>query len=164
MLHAEAFAKKAASVRSIVVEKTMQPHCNLQDHFEHVPRISLKKQLQLRVLRGARQSRRRKRAGVRRGIPTYRFRWPERPRREPRRRVVTPFYNNKMCLSEMQGSAKARSLWPPAVGGRALPDQADGARVSNWRRRPHPTRIPAQIQPVPPAASASKWSSVERPS
>ena len=96
--HAEAFAKKPASVRSIVVEKTMQPHCNLQDHFEHVPRTSLKKQLQLRVLRSARQSRRRKRAGVRRGIPTYRFRWPERPRREPRRRVVTPFYNNKIAL------------------------------------------------------------------
>ena len=52
--------------------------------------------LQLRALRDARQSRRRKRAGVRRGIPTYRFRWPERPRREPRRRVATPFYNNKV--------------------------------------------------------------------
>ena len=96
--HAEAFAKNPASVRSVVVEKTMQPHCNLNNHFEHVPRISLKKQLQLRVLRSARQNRRRKRAGVRRGIPTYRFRWPERPRREPRRRVATPFYNNKMYV------------------------------------------------------------------
>ena len=73
MPHAEAFAKNPASVRSIVVEKTMQPHCNLPDHFEHVSRIPLKKQLQLRALRGARQSRRRKRACVRRGIPTYRF-------------------------------------------------------------------------------------------
>ena len=81
--HAEAFAKNPASVCSIVVEKTMQPHCNLQNHFEHVPRIPLK---------NARQSRRRKRAGVRRGIPTYRFRRLERPRRESRRRVATPYY------------------------------------------------------------------------
>ena len=72
----------------------MQPHCNLQDHFEHVSRIPLKKQLQLRALRDARQSRRRKRACVRRGIPTYHFRRLERPRRERRRRVATPFYNN----------------------------------------------------------------------
>ena len=79
VLHAEAFAKKPASVRSTVVEIFMQPHCSLQNHFEHVPRTSLRKQLQLRVLRSARQSRRRKRAGVRRGIPTYRFRWLERP-------------------------------------------------------------------------------------
>ena len=72
--HAEAFAKNPASVRSVVVEKTMQPHCKLHNHFGHVPRIPLKKQLQLRALRDARQSRRRKRAGVRCGIPTYRFR------------------------------------------------------------------------------------------
>jgi hypothetical protein len=78
--HAEAFAKKPASVRSIVVEKTMQPHCNLQNQIEHVPRMPLKKQLQMRALRDARQSRRRRRAGVQRGIPTYRFRRLERPR------------------------------------------------------------------------------------
>ena len=86
--------KNPASVRSLVVEKTMQPQCHLQNHFEHEPRIPLKKQLQSRALRDARQSRWRKRAGVRCFIPTYRFRRLERPRRESRRRVAAPFYNN----------------------------------------------------------------------
>ena len=106
--HAEAFAKNPASVRSVVVEKTMQPHCNLNNHFEHVPRISLKKQLQLRVLRSARQNRRRKRAGVRRGIPTYRFRWPERPRREPRRRHVAK--NRRIFRAHVFSSSLAAAM------------------------------------------------------
>ena len=82
-----------AITRVCVVEKIMQPQCNVQDQFVFVLRMLSEKQRRLRALRSERQSTRRKRACVRRGIPTYRYRSSERPRREPWRRVETPFNN-----------------------------------------------------------------------
>ena len=82
VLYAQAFAKQMASTRVCVVEKIMLPQCIMQGCYVFVLRMLLGKQFVLRALRNARQSVRRKRACVRRSIPTYRSRWLERRRRE----------------------------------------------------------------------------------
>ena len=65
----------------------MLPHCILLECFVFVLRMLLKKQFVMRALWRVRQSVRRKRACVRRDSPTYRFCSPERPSKEPSRRV-----------------------------------------------------------------------------
>ena len=93
MLHAKAFAKNPAGSCVCVVEKFMLPHCILQECFVFVLRMLLKKQFVMRALRRVRQSVWRRRACVRRDTPTYTVSArlsPERPSKEPSRRVETP--------------------------------------------------------------------------
>ena len=61
-------------------------------------RMLWKKQFVTRALRRVRQSVWRKRACVRRGTPTYRYRSPERPRREPWRRVEKRLQSSESFL------------------------------------------------------------------